>query len=292
MRVICLVPSLTETLIEAGVNVVGRTRFCIHPAEKVKNIPIVGGTKNIDWDKVQSLQANIIILDKEENPKSFADQSPIPFIATHIQDISTCIFSLKHLAQQLQTPLLDEFAARFEFLKPKKISLNQFANWITNARENTSALEYIIWKDPIMAVSKNTFIGSVLKMLGHEPPDHATKYPKLPDQLNEKTTYLFSSEPFPFAKNKNWIQSQNAPAALVDGESFSWFGIRSLRFLESLLHENRSANKQDSAHELNQDDLYYNELGYMVFTKEYHLRRGYCCKSGCLHCPYGFKKIT
>ncbi|SOD92467.1 hypothetical protein SAMN06269250_3993 [Spirosoma fluviale] len=38
------------------------------------------------------------------------------------------------------------------------------------------------------------------------------------------------------------------------------------------------------------DDYYYTPEGFVVFTAAYHLRRGYCCKSGCLHCPYGFKK--
>lgn len=37
-------------------------------------------------------------------------------------------------------------------------------------------------------------------------------------------------------------------------------------------------------------DFYYNREGLMVFTRSYHLRRGYCCKSGCLHCPYGFQQ--
>ncbi|WP_420582020.1 DUF5522 domain-containing protein [Reichenbachiella sp.] len=37
-------------------------------------------------------------------------------------------------------------------------------------------------------------------------------------------------------------------------------------------------------------DYYFNEQGFMVFTAAYHLKRGYCCKNGCKHCPYGFKK--
>jgi hypothetical protein len=38
------------------------------------------------------------------------------------------------------------------------------------------------------------------------------------------------------------------------------------------------------------EDFYYNAQGLMVLTEAYHRRRGYCCKSGCLHCPYGFRK--
>ena len=36
------------------------------------------------------------------------------------------------------------------------------------------------------------------------------------------------------------------------------------------------------------EDFYYNEQGYKVFTEKYHLKRGYCCQNGCKHCPYGF----
>ena len=44
--------------------------------------------------------------------------------------------------------------------------------------------------------------------------------------------------------------------------------------------------------ELEKDDYYLNEKGYKVFTEKYHLKRGYCCKSGCKHCPYGYDKKT
>lgn len=40
------------------------------------------------------------------------------------------------------------------------------------------------------------------------------------------------------------------------------------------------------------EDFYYNGEGYKVFTEKYHLKRGYCCKSGCKHCPYGYDKKT
>lgn len=44
--------------------------------------------------------------------------------------------------------------------------------------------------------------------------------------------------------------------------------------------------------ELEEGDYYYNEIGYKVFTEKYHLKRGYCCKSGCKHCPFGYDKKT
>lgn len=47
-----------------------------------------------------------------------------------------------------------------------------------------------------------------------------------------------------------------------------------------------------SARKLESDEFYHTEEGFIVFTEKYHLKRGYCCKSGCRHCPYGYNKHT
>ena len=39
---------------------------------------------------------------------------------------------------------------------------------------------------------------------------------------------------------------------------------------------------------LDKEDYYMSPEGYIIFTEKYHLKRGYCCKNGCKHCPYGF----
>jgi len=57
--------------------------------------------------------------------------------------------------------------------------------------------------------------------------------------------------------------------------------------------EDKNANKLSDGKEgldlsLDFED-YYIENGVIVFTEKYHLKRGYCCESGCRHCPYGFK---
>ena len=70
-KIISLVPSITLLLCDLSLenNIVGRTKFCIHPAEKIKKIPIIGGTKNIDLNKIKTLQPDIIFVSKEENIK-------------------------------------------------------------------------------------------------------------------------------------------------------------------------------------------------------------------------------
>ncbi len=89
MRVVSLIPSWTETLLEAGVNVVGRTRFCVYPADKVRNIPAVAGTKNWDFAAIKALKPDLLLLDKEENPKWMAEQTEIPVFSTHITSIQS-----------------------------------------------------------------------------------------------------------------------------------------------------------------------------------------------------------
>jgi hypothetical protein len=44
--------------------------------------------------------------------------------------------------------------------------------------------------------------------------------------------------------------------------------------------------------ELDPEDFYYSREGYIIFTEKYHLKRGYCCKNGCKHCPFGYDKKT
>jgi len=69
MRVVSLIPSWTETLIEASrhsdFEVVGRTRFCIHPDDCINNIPVVGGTKDVNWQRVMDCKPDLLLLDRE-----------------------------------------------------------------------------------------------------------------------------------------------------------------------------------------------------------------------------------
>ncbi|MEQ9423670.1 MAG: DUF5522 domain-containing protein [Cyclobacteriaceae bacterium] len=56
---------------------------------------------------------------------------------------------------------------------------------------------------------------------------------------------------------------------------------------EVVRQKKSQSTKMDS---LEEEDFYYDDRGFIVFTKQYHLKRGYCCKSGCRHCPYDFKR--
>ncbi|MCJ8277168.1 MAG: Fe3+-siderophores ABC transporter protein, partial [Bdellovibrionales bacterium] len=245
-------PSWTETLVEWGVEVVGRTRYCIHPEDQVDQIPIIGGTKDTRWEKLHKLKADLIIVDKEENKRTVLEKAKVPLMISHVE-------SLHDMPRELQK-FLDTFAhygakasilqkvykdkQRWEEVlnnkqeKPKVLpSVFQWVNK-TETETEIDKLEYIIWKEPWMKVSKQTFIGSVLTHLGYDIETYKKKYQEfdLEKEINPSKTYLFSSEPYEFNKAQEieFIKSLNVPSAIVDGESYSWFGSRSLAFLESL----------------------------------------------------------
>ena len=109
--------------------------------------------------------------------------------------------------------------------------------WWRPPEQGITKVLYMIWKNPWMTVSRQTYIGSMLTTIGIGKlmPEFQDKYPKitLAEHISPSTLILFSSEPYAFAKEREELLQFNSPMALVDGESFSWFGIRSLRFLGS-----------------------------------------------------------
>jgi len=237
-----MIPSWTETLIAAGVDVVGRTRFCIHPKPEVSKIPAVGGTKDIKWDKVKELGADLLLLDQEENPKAMADESPLPYIVTHIKSVSDVERDCRMMADKFKNKKLEDIADRWKKIsthKPKPRTLEEIPGimkWLKSPTIDDAKFIYLIWKNPWMAVSKQTFIGSVFERLGlaGHMIDFSTAYPeiKLEDYNPLKTLLLCSTEPFPFAKKQDDLSSLPNPSAIIDGEAYSWFGVRSLEFLE------------------------------------------------------------
>lgn len=253
-RVICLVPSLTETLIEAGINVVGRTRFCIHPKDRVKDIVVVGGTKDLNWEAVRALQPTLLLVDKEENLEWMKDNAPCSVFVSHVQSIADMPGLLSQLSTQLNNHKLNEFSQIWKDIEQARVLQNwswqQIPAQLEVLRQDFSSYEnlvYVIWKNPWMRIGENTFIASVLESLGAAKHLQANatstmlvtgaKYPQFDMQSYDlqKTFFLFSSEPFPFHKKKQELLDLNIQGAIVDGESYSWFGTRSMRFLSSYL---------------------------------------------------------
>ncbi len=223
-RIISLVPSLTELLIDLGIDdqLIGRTRFCVHPKPKVESIPIMGGTKNPRLDKIRQANPDLIISNKEENRARDIHRLMEDFEleVTDIATIEDALITIHQLGQKLGVAdqskvLIQNIQQRLEE-RPDEPELRT---------------AYLIWKDPWMTVGRDTYIHDVL--------DHwnmpnvfsgQQRYPKF--ELDALKSYhpdlvLLSSEPYPF-KEKHLAQIEEAcPAArvlLVEGEWFSWYG--------------------------------------------------------------------
>lgn len=245
MRVICLVPSLTESLLECGVNVVGRTRFCIYPAGRVADIQVVGGTKEVDWVACSALAPDLIVLDREENTREMADSCPFPWTAVHITAVENVGPELRDLAREVASDELQQLAE--DWIRVADLGALPFPGWhripgaetyLSGGTEAVSRLEYVIWRKPWMVIGPDTFVYSMLRKvgLGDYLPQHGSRYPEMPEvAMNRSDTfYLFASEPFPFARNEELLGSSGIAGAIVDGELYSWYGLRSCRFLEAL----------------------------------------------------------
>jgi ABC-type Fe3+-hydroxamate transport system substrate-binding protein len=223
MKVVSLVPSITEALFDLGLTeneIVGRTKFCIHPEEKVKNVAIIGGTKNINIDKIKALQPDLILANKEENIKEQVEALMDDFkvIVTNVENIEDNYYLLKNLGKIFNK---EERAQLFnlkiyEILNEAKIKSN-------------IKVAYLIWKNPYMTIGSDTFIHKILGEIGFENIFKDKKrYPEIQtEDLAEADIIMLSSEPFPF-KEKHIEELRefypDKKIMIVDGEAFSWYG--------------------------------------------------------------------
>lgn len=235
MRIISLVPSITETLFDFGLTadeVVGRTKFCIHPANLLKNVAIIGGTKTLNIEKIKSLNPDLIIANKEENERLQVEELMTDF-KVWVTDIST-IEDNHQFISDLGTLLNKKELAQ---------SLNERIAHIFTIKKNPlpQKVAYLIWKNPYMTVGNDTFINEVLENIGGENLFKDRKrYPEVTvEELKNADQVFLSSEPFPFQqKHIDELQKElpDKQMILVDGEAFSWFGTHLLQ-VEDYLRE-------------------------------------------------------
>lgn len=222
MKVVSLVPSITEALFDLGLTeheVVGRTKFCIHPSEKVKSITTVGGTKNIQIEKVKSLQPDLIIANKEENVKEQVEEfrKYCKVLLTDVSTIEDNYYLLKNLGNIFG---LQEKAQEYNLATYEALNLSL---------QKPIKVAYLIWKNPYMTIGKDTFIHHILKELGFiNIFEKDLRYPEVTENdLSSAEVIMLSSEPFPFKEMHIKELKKTYPdkkIILVDGEAFSWYG--------------------------------------------------------------------
>jgi len=237
-RIVCLVPSITELLCELGLaaRLVGRTGFCIHPHGTVAAIPKVGGTKDVNIEKIRSLAPTHVVVNIDENEKPTVERLAefVPHVVVthpnaprdnlHLARLMGGIFGAQEAAER--------WCAAFE----QEYALLQ--NVQTGPQRTVL---YCIWQDPWMTVSNGTYIASMLAELGWRVPafGEEARYPRFAwsgELVAGLDAVLLSTEPYRFTEaHADALEKQiGIPVFLVDGEMMSWYGSRALEGLRYL----------------------------------------------------------
>jgi len=227
-RIVSLVPSQTELLFDlgAGDRVVGVTRFCVHPADALANMPRVGGTKQLHEERIDALAPDLVIGNKEENERAqveaLARRYPV-----WLSDVQTLEDALEMIGA-----VGDLVGASERALALRREIETGFAS-LPDA--GGRRVVYLIWRRPWMGAGASTFIDDLLRRCGFTnvlADGGLERYPELTDEALRAAApdlVFLSSEPFPFAEKHVPELAELLPEAeirLVDGEAFSWFGSR------------------------------------------------------------------
>lgn len=226
--IVSLVPSLTELLFDLGVGdrLVGRTRFCIHPEDRVEDVPIMGGTKNPRIDRIIEAEPDLVITNREENQKEDVEElaETLNVMVTDINSVEDALLAIYEIGKTCG-------AAE----KAERLILNIRTELDRVPDEQPQSVAYFIWREPWMTVGNDTYIHSVLSHwnLKNVYGDQS-RYPKTTmKELGRRSPelVLLSSEPYPFKeKHRSEIEEAcpDTRVLMVDGEWFSWYGSRML----------------------------------------------------------------
>ncbi|MCH1540643.1 MAG: helical backbone metal receptor [Candidatus Poseidonia sp.] len=245
MRVVSLVPSLTLTLFDLGLTaneVVGRTAWCIHPSEEIGGVPVMGGTKTPTLSKILHARPDLVVMDRDENPKAVHDwciENGLTTFVCHVQHPRDVPEMLRELGQAVN----------------RKARAHQFAEALEHhlqLLEHRPPLEMtvapLIWHDPLMVADAHTYAGGMLSCLGFdvakiEPEGNG--YPAVtPEVLIQHGVdgLLMSSEPYNFSLEEGQAlaramseDGRTPPwVKCIDGEALTWMGSATMRGLEKL----------------------------------------------------------
>jgi ABC-type Fe3+-hydroxamate transport system substrate-binding protein len=235
-RIVSLVPSITELLCDLGLSaqLVGRTGFCVHPWETVRRIPKVGGTKDVKLDRVRELEPTHVVVNVDENRKEDAEALAefVPHVVvTHPQAPRDNLDLYRQMGETFgREEEAERLCAEFERAYERATAV---------AREPRDVL-YLIWRDPWMTISPETYISRTLALFGWRtiPAESDERYPQVDLAEVDVERVLLSSEPFHF-KERHVAEVEElvpdaAQVALIDGEMTSWYGSRAIAGLDYL----------------------------------------------------------
>lgn len=248
-RIASLVPSLTELVAALGLLdcLIARTGFCIHPAHALREVPKIGGTKDVNLAKLQRLAPTHVLVNVDENRRDTVDAirawpNPPQIVVTHPN------------APEDNLALVAQMRACFGAHAGVAERADALTHALTHELDQTQPegrpprrVLYLIWRAPWMTVARDTYIARMLARIGWRTlpaasggDSGAARYPELRGDepwLAEVQQVLLSSEPYRFTEQHLGEARRlcpNATARLVDGEMLSWYGPRAVRGLRYL----------------------------------------------------------
>ena len=213
VRVVSLVPSVTETLLSWGVVPIAVTRFCEQPG-----LPAVGGTKDPDVGAVAALAPDLVVMNDEENRREDADALRATGVAVHVVHLETLEDvepAMATLAERLELP---HPPAR-PGLRPTPAAAPRLAAFVP------------IWRRPWMTLNARTYGSSLLATVGVDNVygSASDRYPQvtLEEAADRRPDVVLApSEPYPFRSRHTAELAAVAPVTFVDGQDLFWWGAR------------------------------------------------------------------
>ena len=219
IRVVSLLPSVTETMRAWGLDPIACTRFCEQP-----DLVHVGGTKDPDVDAVVALRPDLVVLDEEENRREDAEAlhaAGIPLFVTAVRAVTDVGPTLRRLADAVGAPP-PVLAPAPDALAPAPGARSAFVP---------------IWRRPWMTINGDTYGSSLLTHLGVDNAfaDAVERYPTVEGLEGVVADLVVApSEPFPFAERHRAELEAVAPVTFVDGRDLFWWGVRTAAAAERL----------------------------------------------------------
>ncbi len=245
MRLVSLCPSLTELVFDLGRGdaLVGRTKFCIHPADAVARVEKVGGTKNPKLERIVALRPDLVLMNEEENRREDADALAAAGVRVHAsfpRDALDTAAMVRDIARALDADDAGERIAGEIERRSARVRAEVARRRAAGAPPVRWA--YLIWRRPWMAAGGDTFVGALLEQAGgenvfaHHPADHPARYPTITESdlaAAAPSLVLLATEPFPFAERHadELAAATGLPRErfrIVDGELLSWHGSRTV----------------------------------------------------------------
>jgi len=251
MRIVSLCPSVTELVfdLDRGSDLVGITTYCVHPADRVKEIETVGGTKDPDVERIIDLEPDIVLLNEEENRREDAERLERAGVHCHV--------SFPKVVEDTAAFVRD-VGSRLGRTEKAEAIASDIEGRAARVRMTSSSLPevswaYLIWRKPWMSVNSDTFVDGLLRLAGGRNVfgHRSERYPIISAEdlaQADPDVVLAASEPFPFqAKHLDELASASGLSRerfmVVDGEYLSWHGSRTpdgIDYAEACLERARS----------------------------------------------------